>query len=1110
MILVFENLKKLQVVLQGSWIPADILEEPIRYGFDGDSILIEPSVSMSSELRAKLREFGIKGSRKTSICTRKASCWAEILPPQKSGDFPVECTALFYMGKKEFFPFVEELIRLGHLNQQYVFLTDEEGNDKVLCRIVNPPYYFILGTRKNESIRTFLSSQNSGIWVEAGYRHPIQDQIRPQQNMILISADGRWTPLPTLEWKDVLSFVQFTVGADSNLSKGEEPAPFEIPVTLIKGTSTKPEVFWVVRENPFEQIESFVRNIPDELVSQFSYSVAYRDDEPIVILKARNQKAPPTVPLNAERYIPMSQVPWLYIPQGTLMNPPLRPNTLTEIFGQPNEVVWLAPQSTKDRRVSFCVEHIPDNFLPLSQWVHYVVSKHEKPLQRWIDSTIFDVEPFVAMDCEWHQMKRSQKIDDDPETANKVRTSKLPKPKRTRAPKNVEAPVETSKVQIQVPVVEPSEAQIRLDQLTKEFCESDLSWDDPQRISAWVEIGNLYASIEMHPTQASLCWGRALWIAEGDDRNHLIDSWFQYLLADSNEDPFVAIELILQNKNPSFSEILTICAWILKNEKENTKVPNLEELQDFIGKFHPMLDHRMYWMVSVALSRLAQGDKLLLATAYDNVISNNVSVSLREIPTFIRTFNAQSGSSYDLELIRDQLEKYLNTFLNTERRMTEVEARTVKLRPKEHVDAHVKLLFSWALAKIGQHHSSQELLTESLTALKTCYDPHQRVIYPLLCAAFEEQIQGVSQGKGTRELSLDLESKIQSMQPYDAFQWNYIITMYSAVFDFRRASSDPHLFWSLQTKDFDFSPAIFGESSEKRIQNLIDFIHAENTNTKRRVTKDNQRALLYNFMIYLANYVETYKLPSILQNILKSLRESELSFDYISVNFLKIAMKNDLRDIVQELLQEVISISENKPDRKKIQNKMSPIMHFVDFIPPLVQMGLKDQVSILVENWRTFASNININEGKNDEQRFTLQSAAEIFMAGYEIGRRALGDDNVQELLARNESIYQLIQANNRSNQNCRHLIQTMRNIAVHTQSKDESFKVVNRMMDLLPTSSDTYMTNRVTTLSTLYLMNKVVESLVNDSILLSSGTVEWVQTDERLLFHKIQKDLVA
>src|SRR5439155_8781676 len=117
-----------------------------------------------------------------------------------------------------------------------------------------------------------------------------------------------------------------------------------------------------------------------------------------VVLRTRPSKlAPPVLPLeSALGFKPFWKLPNLFLPAGRRLHPTLRRDAVRKLLADdPDQVVWLYP----DGAGGFTPESVPDAaFLPLEEWVNYVIEAEQEPLAAWIEATRFDFDQFVCKD----------------------------------------------------------------------------------------------------------------------------------------------------------------------------------------------------------------------------------------------------------------------------------------------------------------------------------------------------------------------------------------------------------------------------------------------------------------------------------------------------------------------------------------------------------------------------------------------------------------------------------------------------------------------------------------------------------------------------------------
>src|SRR5262249_21149031 len=152
-----------------------------------------------------------------------------------------------------------------------------EGQERVLLRVVGPPYYTLLRAleRTDEKAPRAYIERAPRIWLEMGHVHPFVGQVQPPAGKILLIGPPRlWTFLEDAPFRDIYEILDFTLPeARVSWREGELKERLTVPVRLTAGSSTVGAELWVVRENAAEQLDALVGNADDRMLSRLSFAV---------------------------------------------------------------------------------------------------------------------------------------------------------------------------------------------------------------------------------------------------------------------------------------------------------------------------------------------------------------------------------------------------------------------------------------------------------------------------------------------------------------------------------------------------------------------------------------------------------------------------------------------------------------------------------------------------------------------------------------------------------------------------------------------------------------------------------------------------------------------
>ncbi len=782
MILKFPDLNTLRLALLTGAVPATMSQVGAVAGFDDQGqCWVETSATLGKPHLAELKKLGVMGSRAFGTGDKaEVSCWPEILPLEHDRQTELNLEqrpVLFDLANgEELARLAIEMLRLGNDRQSYRWLEENETGTRVLLRVVGPPYYTLLRAKDRiggarAPVAFLESSPNSRVWVELGYTHPLLGQVKPPAGKILLLRPPRlWMLLDEAPFKDVYEILEFNLPAGKvNWKDAKFEDKLTVAPSLKPGGTPDGAELWVLRDSPVEELNRFVQNADDQMLQRLAFAVGEKKGQKTIVVRVRQSKQPPPVLVfaNATAYKHYLKLPNLFLPVGSRLHPPLRRDQVRKLLAEDlGQVVWLHPG--KDG--TFTPESLPENaFLPLWDWINYVLDHEKEPLQAWVQAMQFDFEPFVC--------------DEDPTTKPRKPPSGDAKPKAPRerggggsrdsatAEFNVAPQGEPEQAQevalddfAAVAKVEPSVLEKQLRELEESFLALEGGLDVPQRQEMWPQLAALNTQLS-RGDDSGVCWMNALWERGDEAVRAWAWAWFTSEAqavpprqekprsqpwkwvsrvtgpdAKTREVPGEDLDRLLALDEPNTADLRALAAYIVYAAAQGSPpaalVQRLGQVSRFLEKYEKLLPVRAVWLAWSHLTLLSRGDVLALARARDRMLERLYHNGLRpeqDLPNFLRfagqptsqRFRAARQWMVDLaELAQDWLK-------------TEPPPSQTAQTP-----AYVDLVFAFGLARLGESDPARELLARARQALHNKDDAHV-----FLYHAFEYRVKQALDGK---------------------------------------------------------------------------------------------------------------------------------------------------------------------------------------------------------------------------------------------------------------------------------------------------------------------------------------------------------------------------
>jgi hypothetical protein len=752
----FRDSQALQVVLRSGVCPADVLAGGARVAHAADGgLVLAPALPLPRAALLQLRTIGVAVDAELPAGARVVRCWTEAIAAVPVTMPAIPALVLLVTEPAGLVALAAELVRLGCDRQELLV-----AGDLGALRVVDPPTYTVIRALDHEGgLRGFAPDPGGQdrVWTELGHHHPFADRLRADPGTLLLIGGDRWRTVPDAGWRGLDAAIELAVpGERTGVTAAPLPAPRRIELRLAGGRREPPSL-WVVRQGGVAAIDQLLAYLPEDVVARLTFAATGGDD-PLVIVRARSGRhAPPELALAAEAYAPLADLPDIYAPAGSIVEPPLRRERLRRVLSGPQreepegtaggdggaggEVLWLAP--LPDRR--FRVERIADRaFAPLAEWADYVIHASAPAFVPWLRATELEFAPFVSTGLEWASGPPGPV--DDPETDDDKR--KKPRASRGRTPEPAPEPVASGRSRgagaavVAASPASPPEALVTAIEIDAElatleaaFIELDAPGDAPERVALLERLAIVYARLGRR-RDAGLCFARAVWEAPPVHAQARLDAW---IAADGGLAGHHALARILAEAAPDLDDVRLVAAVA-------AGAPALEDdshrVQRWLDEHDGALDARTLWLARVGLARRAGGDPLGLAHTRDRILAGlagGLPVQ-RELPAFL-WFAGRTGALGNAsgEHLTRALEELAQRIGKTRRKRSATEA------PAQLTGAYVHLQLAYGFARIGKHDRARALVQEAREALaQVASDPVHAYLIAAFAARVEQAIAGVA------------------------------------------------------------------------------------------------------------------------------------------------------------------------------------------------------------------------------------------------------------------------------------------------------------------------------------------------------------------------------
>ncbi|MFL5343091.1 MAG: hypothetical protein ACJ8F7_23415, partial [Gemmataceae bacterium] len=314
--LLFADRDALRLALASGGLPPALTHAPALAGADATGRLwLRPETELPREAAAALGRLGVAIlGGDADVLLAPVACWPQLLPLVPTEFPPPPATpALFEVPANRLARLVAEVRRAAPQSEFGFRLADLETRDsRVLLRVERPPFLVLLRAREDPHLAAYVE-QAGGIWVEAGYRHPLAEQIKkPAGQLLLLRSPDHWSVRPDSPL--VKELTTFTLSAGPPAEEFGGVRSIDSPLRLEDGGGDEPAELWVVHERPLEQLAGLAEEAGAGFLSRFRVAFVEPQDRTIILLWARPSKRQPPAPLlTALGCRPLLKLPNLFL-----------------------------------------------------------------------------------------------------------------------------------------------------------------------------------------------------------------------------------------------------------------------------------------------------------------------------------------------------------------------------------------------------------------------------------------------------------------------------------------------------------------------------------------------------------------------------------------------------------------------------------------------------------------------------------------------------------------------------------------------------------------------------------------------------------------------------
>lgn len=809
--LFFPNPDALRLVLASGIVPHELTQLPTRAGLDDHGRLwLALRELPPRDTLAALARLGVRALGEANVPTERVGCWAELLPLRRS-PVPHRGTYLFEMPDSHLAAFTAGLRRLA-ASPVGVRLLPAETSGRAWVTVESVPVAVMLGCEERDAVVSAFAQQSPGVWVRAGWEHPLPDRlVLPADHVLLLgpprSVVARPGPVP------VPAFDEYALPrrAVRPVPVVERPA-VAVPFTLTRAAEVGHELLWVFAGDALEGFREFCRTADQRLLDQFEAATVARGEETRVVVRAIGGLAAiPILPLARAGYTPDARLESLFVPIGRELRPAVRVKELVRLLEVgPGRVTWVEPAAGG----GVVAHSIPTvAFGPVAELLDYVTIEQVPfrpalgqgepfPFDRFALLAVEDDPPVGYPDDRQSGRRggeQEQRRDVAPgwlarsieRLASRFRRSTpkppAPPPTGTSPPvpqppsrRKRPAPFPPARVEQQLSsadaLVHGHNRAIRRRELEGQLLDEFPRLGPERRAERWAELAAVYGATGS-PGNAAICWINAIWEAAAPP-----DAWLeQWFLAEcrvaKQTGPVIALDRWLSEPG-RFGVGRVVAAYAVWGSHQSPPrrdlLAALPRVLAFLDQHFDDLPARAAWLARLAVTRLCDGDALGLARWRDRVLARlrdkGPGLDLDE-PSFLRFHGTAEPERFQtarewLVRARDPILKWVNELATPGR------LQFAGIDPEVECTAeYAQLMLAWGLGQLGERTRSLDWAARARKVLARPAGPLvDLAVHSLLGDLFLHRIRDAQEGRVARPgLPAELQSRYDRLSEFSRY-----------------------------------------------------------------------------------------------------------------------------------------------------------------------------------------------------------------------------------------------------------------------------------------------------------------------------------------------------
>jgi hypothetical protein len=785
-ILLFADLETLRRALVHDIVPREIGRAPVHVGIDPHGqYWLRPQSPMPAGIVSALAALGVlELDREPGMELAAKTCWAQLLPLRPRPAFTDSRTVLFELPAEQLPQLASEARRLGPGSALAFRHCDFTGvAPTVLLHVSNPPLISVMRSSRGGVVTAFMEAA-ARVWVEIGYQHPLVQQIEPPASgLLLIRSPSDWQIREEAPW--VGEMPSFSLARQSLLRGAGAPVPrLEFSLRLVPDGPGEPADLWLLDDRAWDRFTQLAADCNSAFVARWRAAVFEAAGQTRVALWAKpSKRPPPSLLIPARGFRSHAQLPHLFLPFGSRLQPPLRRDALRRLFpGDAEQLTLLVPS---DSGGYLPARLATTAFVPMEDVLRYASNAAETELEAvlpnafggWLDFVEAEHDHVVPSPAAGDlSVAFSEFADPNPRKSGKHgRTSRGLKglvvrfKRRLRTHRPWEKRREANEAALRPePPPEPGgrrhDLQERRAELEQQFLRALGPNDAAERLAVLPELASLHAQLGNF-SDAAVCWLNAAWDQEAPP-NYWLWGWLQV-------ERKLGRSLCAEDDLPALIEsigtpgtVRTLAATVVWHARQETAPPGFAEragvMRQLLEANESWLPVRAAWLAHLGLARTARGDVLALVRARDRLserlMRHGLSLEL-DVPSFLRFEGRGASERFAfvrewLVRVRDPIHRWVDLLVR--HRPPDYQRALPPRFPDEDgrcTKAFADLMLAWGLARLGEHNAARHLEQAARDALNRCDDPVLR----LLGDAYSFRIE---QGRESRAVGGPLPLKL--------------------------------------------------------------------------------------------------------------------------------------------------------------------------------------------------------------------------------------------------------------------------------------------------------------------------------------------------------------